>query len=59
MCRPVQCQQCGNTTWAGCGKHADQVMAQVPPAQRCTCPATTPQPNTTGLIEKLFGKTSK
>lgn len=35
MCRPVQCKQCGKTTWAGCGMHVDQVMAHVPESDRC------------------------
>lgn len=35
MCRPVACRTCGKTTWAGCGQHVDQVMANVPTAQRC------------------------
>lgn len=35
MCRPVKCRQCGNTTWAGCGLHVEQVMAGVPKDQRC------------------------
>ncbi|UJH69751.1 hypothetical protein L0A91_10650 [Ornithinimicrobium sp. INDO-MA30-4] len=35
MCRQVDCKQCGNTTWAGCGQHVDQVMKGVPRAQRC------------------------
>lgn len=29
MCRPVKCQRCGKTTWAGCGDHIDQVRAGV------------------------------
>ncbi|MDO4412239.1 hypothetical protein [Cutibacterium sp.] len=35
MCRPVRCDVCGKTTWAGCGEHIAQVKAQVPPAQWC------------------------
>ncbi len=35
MCRPVTCKTCGKTTWAGCGQHVDQVMANVSPSQRC------------------------
>ena len=38
MCYPVQCQKCGKTTWAGCGKHKDMVMSKVPEKDRCTCP---------------------
>ncbi|MCW2669385.1 MAG: Uncharacterized protein JWO27_1282 [Frankiales bacterium] len=37
MCMPVRCGTCGLTTWAGCGDHAEEVMAQVPEEQRCTC----------------------
>ena len=35
MCRAVTCRTCGKTTWAGCGQHVDQVMANVPRAERC------------------------
>ena len=38
MCYPVKCENCGKTTWAGCGKHKDMVMAKVPENERCTCP---------------------
>ena len=35
MCRPVNCNICGKTTWAGCGQHVDHVMAGVPRGNRC------------------------
>lgn len=35
MCRAVTCKKCGKTTWAGCGQHVKQVMADVPAPQRC------------------------
>jgi hypothetical protein len=35
MCRPVTCNVCGKTTWAGCGQHVAQVKAMVPAAQWC------------------------
>lgn len=35
MCYPVPCRICGKTTWDGCGAHAAEVRAQVPPAQWC------------------------
>ena len=45
MCYPVPCQKCGKTTWAGCGKHKDMVMAKIPVDQRCTCKKdTAPEP---------------
>lgn len=37
MCSPARCSSCGKITWTGCGEHAAAVMAQVEPAQRCTC----------------------
>ncbi len=33
----VTCQTCGKTTWAGCGDHVDEVMADVRDDERCTC----------------------
>ncbi|MEO5852383.1 MAG: hypothetical protein ABIQ15_07705 [Nocardioides sp.] len=40
MCRAVTCRTCRKTTWAGCGRHVDQVFAGVPKAQRCAGHAT-------------------
>jgi hypothetical protein len=37
MCFPVACSVCKKTTWDGCGMHVDDVMADVPAEQRCTC----------------------
>ena len=37
MCRAVKCNQCGKTTWAGCGAHVDQVLGHLPKDQVCTC----------------------
>lgn len=44
MCSPARCARCGKTTWTGCGSHVDDVMAGVPPQQRCTCNPTDEQP---------------
>ncbi len=38
MCYPVRCATCRKTTWEGCGMHVDDVMADVPRAEQCTCP---------------------
>lgn len=35
MCRPAICPTCGKTTWQGCGRHIEQVKAQVPADQWC------------------------
>jgi hypothetical protein len=37
MCQRVVCRQCGKPTWSGCGKHVEDVLRDVPPAQRCQC----------------------
>ena len=59
MCRSVKCQQCGKTTWAGCGAHVDQVMASVPKSDRCRCreqvDAKNQNAKTGGLLASLFG----
>ncbi len=38
MCYAVKCNRCGKTTWAGCGRHVDSVMQNVPENERCNCP---------------------
>lgn len=37
MCRRVQCDKCGKPTYAGCGMHIEQVLADVPASERCHC----------------------
>jgi hypothetical protein len=37
MCRRVTCDRCGKPTFAGCGMHVEQVLGDVPKAQRCRC----------------------
>ena len=50
MCSPARCPSCGKTTWQGCGRHVDVVMARVAPPDRCRCePAIQP-----GLFARLF-----
>lgn len=39
MCRRVVCPVCHLPTFAGCGRHVEQVLADVPPAKRCSCRA--------------------
>jgi hypothetical protein len=33
----ARCDECGKVTWQGCGDHVEEVMADVPDADRCTC----------------------
>ncbi len=37
MCSQVRCPACGKPTWAGCGAHIEQALANVPKAERCKC----------------------
>jgi hypothetical protein len=37
MCRRIRCEQCQKPTFAGCGKHVDQVLRDVPLEARCQC----------------------
>jgi hypothetical protein len=55
MCRAVKCKTCGKTTWAGCGRHIDTVMAAVPKAQRCNGHNDTPTARPS-LLARLLGR---
>lgn len=44
MCRQVTCPQCGKPSWAGCGAHVEQVLRDVPTADRCNCAPTAQAP---------------
>ncbi len=37
MCSPIRCTTCGKVTWTGCGQHIEEALADVEPADRCTC----------------------
>jgi hypothetical protein len=37
MCRRVTCSRCDRPSFAGCGAHVEQVLGDVPPAERCRC----------------------
>lgn len=41
MCQRVNCRDCGKPTFVGCGRHVEQVLSDVLPAQRCRCRETT------------------
>ena len=40
MCRRINCTKCGRPTYAGCGAHVEQVLANVPTNDRCRCHET-------------------
>lgn len=37
MCRRVTCKHCTKPTYAGCGRHVEAVLADVPVEARCRC----------------------
>ncbi len=37
MCQRVTCNACGKPTYAGCGRHIEQVLGDVPSEKRCKC----------------------
>jgi hypothetical protein len=37
MCRRVQCDSCGKPTYAGCGRHVEEVLRAVALEERCHC----------------------
>jgi hypothetical protein len=59
MCQRVTCSQCGKPTFAGCGRHVEQVLGDVPPVQRCKCressetQPTSTQGNSGSVLETL------
>jgi len=60
MCRRVDCSSCGKPTFAGCGAHVEQVLGNVPPAQRCRCREQKPKGGAAGgerssWLRKLLG----
>jgi len=40
MCQRVKCNSCGKPTFAGCGRHIEQVLGDVPAEKRCKCRET-------------------
>jgi GTP cyclohydrolase II len=37
MCRRIRCEQCQKPTYAGCGKHVEQVLRDIAQVDRCHC----------------------
>ena len=35
MCQRITCRQCGKPSFAGCGRHVESVLGDVPLSQRC------------------------
>ena len=61
MCRPVKCDVCERTTWAGCGQHVNEVKATGPAAQWCNGQHTQQEiaaakAANPGFLARLFGR---
>lgn len=57
MCQRIACATCGKPTYAGCGRHIEQVLGDVPAAERCRCreeKAAAPQKRPRSLFERWF-----
>jgi hypothetical protein len=54
MCRQATCRTCSKITWAGCGQHAQQVLAGVPSSQRCACSSADRSGG--GLLSRILGR---
>ncbi len=35
MCQRITCRECGKPSFAGCGRHVESVLGDVPVAERC------------------------
>lgn len=55
MCRRVECRTCGKPTYAGCGQHVEQVLADVPKSRRCDCD-TRNRTSRTSFLRRLIGR---
>jgi hypothetical protein len=44
MCQRITCSTCGKPSFAGCGRHVESVLGNVPPAERCRCRASSAGP---------------
>jgi hypothetical protein len=55
MCQRIQCSTCGKPTFAGCGRHIEQVLGDVKPAERCQGHPKAEADAKEGFFKKLFG----
>jgi hypothetical protein len=53
MCQRVQCSSCGKPSYAGCGKHVEQVLGDVRPEDRCRCREAKKYDATPSLARRL------
>jgi len=57
MCTRVTCRDCGKPSFIGCGRHVEQVLADVPREERCRCREERQgKRDDRSFLEKLFGR---
>ncbi len=56
MCTRITCSDCGKPSYAGCGRHVEQVLGNVPKAERCQCRDSAKAEPSRSLFERIFGK---
>lgn len=57
MCQRITCKKCGKPSYAGCGAHIEQVLGDVPPADRCKCrEEKAAGGGGSSLFERIFGR---
>jgi hypothetical protein len=55
MCQRTQCVVCGKPTYAGCGRHIEAVLGDVPVEKRCKCREEGKDPSGPSFISRLMG----
>ena len=52
MCRRVECEACGKPSFAGCGRHVEEVLGDVREEDRCKCRDV--QPGNATMLDRLL-----
>jgi hypothetical protein len=53
MCQRVNCPKCGRPTYAGCGRHVEQVLGDVAADARCACREEKAGSESSSLVERV------
>lgn len=61
MCQRVTCESCGKPTYAGCGRHVEAVLGDVPSEARCRCREAKAKPRASvmAVVESAGGVASR
>ncbi len=56
MCMRTNCESCGKPSYAGCGRHVEQVLGNVPAHERCRCreEKREPEKKATSFFERIL-----